>query len=284
MNGQNPGRYENGEGQRFYIIEELNRELVSVTTVTGILNKPALIGWSANMAVEFIQARILDELEQGKLTIADLRKAAVKDIVSQARNYHDELKVAAGDRGTRVHAFVDSYVKAILAPSTLDPFDAGAAEVVVEEDIAEQARRFMVWWSQHKVKPKYSEKKVWSEEGGGYAGTLDDYWEVDGKWYVVDVKTSKGIWPEHVLQLAGYTYAFHERYPGEPINGAGILHISEEQGWADFQLYTMEQIKDEYRKFLCLAWYMNICLELKTKAEPKPKGRKPKAKASEWED
>ena len=280
MSADKPERYEKDE-QRFYPVEELGRDLVSVTTITGIIDKPALVKWSARMAVEFIQQRVLEELERGKISIKDLRGADVRDLVEQAKSYHDELKAAAGDRGTRVHAFVDQFVSGILDPN---PFCPGPPTIDVDEDIAEQVNRFLVWWAAHDVKPKFSEKKVWSKEGGGYAGTMDDYWQVDGKWYVVDVKTSKGLWPEHKLQIAAYVFAFYERFPNEPVDGAAFLHISELTGEAEFVPLTIGELKILYLKFLCLAFYVNIELEAKAAAPAKPRGRPKKKPAADQDE
>lgn len=295
MNERAPSRYETEDGQRFYPIEALRRDVVSVTTITGIIDKPALVGWAARMAVEFIQAEILDELEQGKLTIADLRKADVKQLVQDARNYHKQIKDEAADRGTRVHKFIEDFVAAILLGESQDPFGSGLPVVEAGRDIAEQVERFIKWWLEHDVRPKLQEQKVWSVDGGGYAGTMDAYWQVDGKWYVIDVKTSKGLWPEHEMQLAGYYHAFVERFPKLPVDGVAFLHISELTGFAEFLPRTLDFINGEYRKFFFLAHYVNICEEIKAarQAETKLKktvknlyGDKPARKppATSWED
>jgi hypothetical protein len=245
------------------------------------------------MAVEFIQAEILDELEQGKLTIADLRKADVKQLVQDARNYHKQIKDEAADRGTRVHKFIEDFVAAILLGESQDPFGSGLPVVEAGRDIAEQVERFIKWWLEHDVRPKLQEQKVWSVDGGGYAGTMDAYWQVDGKWYVIDVKTSKGLWPEHEMQLAGYYHAFIERFPKMPVDGVAFLHISELTGFAEFVPRTVDFVQQECRKFLLLAQYVNLCEDIKagakaeaelTKTVKKLYGRKParKAPAASW--
>lgn len=264
MNGQQPDRYENEEGQRFYPIDELGgRHLLSVTTVTGNINKPRLVAWSANMAVEFIQSEILDQLEKGKITIADLRSADVKALVQDAREYHKQIKDEAADRGTRVHKFVEDFVAIHLSGAVNNPFDPDVIELEAGRDIQEQVGRFIDWWVSHEVVPKYQEKKVWSKDGGGFAGTMDSYWRIDGMWNVVDIKTSKGIWPEQEMQLAAYVHAFRERFPKEPVDGAGFLHISELTGFAEFLPRTLAFIDQEYEKFTWLAGYANACENIK---------------------
>lgn len=296
MNEQTPSRYETENGQRFYTIEELRgRPLVSVTTITGIIDKPGLVGWSARMAVEFIQSEILDQLEQRKITIADLRKADVKNLVQDAKDYHKQLKEEAGDRGTRVHKFIEEFVAATLVGESEDPFGSGLPVVEAGRDIADQVERFIKWWLENDVVPIFQEKTVWSVDGGGYAGTLDAYWRVNGSHYIIDIKTSKGLWPEHEMQLAGYYHAFVERFPKMPVDAVAFLHISELTGFAEFLPRTLDFINGEYRKFFFLAHYVNTCEEIKAAAQAEAKlkktvknlyGDKParKAPATSWGD
>lgn len=38
----------------------------------------------------------------------------------------------------------------------------------------------------------------------GFGGTLDRVMRIDGKTYLIDIKTSKEVWPQHWLQVASY--------------------------------------------------------------------------------
>src|SRR3970282_1753202 len=70
----------------------------------------------------------------------------------------------------------------------------------------------------------------------GYAGTGDLIGKVDGKRWLVDIKTSqegKGPYPETGLQLAGYAKAEFFGRPGDPVKHRlppctrfGVLHLS----------------------------------------------------------
>lgn len=55
-----------------------------------------------------------------------------------------------------------------------------------------------------------------------YAGTLDLYCEKDGKRYIIDFKTSSGIYFSHELQITAYKIAYEEMY-GVPIDVVAIL-------------------------------------------------------------
>lgn len=57
--------------------------------------------------------------------------------------------------------------------------------------------------------PEFIEKRVWSAENR-YAGTLDALATIDGKFGVLDIKTSAGFYPEYNLQTAAYLQALRE--------------------------------------------------------------------------
>src|SRR3989344_1760254 len=68
---------------------------------------------------------------------------------------------------------------------------------------------FEEWKAQHKISIFDIEKRVFSKEHW-YAGTADVFLEIDGKFGVLDLKTSTGIWDEYSLQTAAYFQAFNE--------------------------------------------------------------------------
>lgn len=65
-----------------------------------------------------------------------------------------------------------------------------------------------------------------------YAGTLDILAKINGQVYILDIKTSKKISSEHLLQTAAYMYGVNtyglEKFPGIHINGIGIIRVDKE--------------------------------------------------------
>jgi hypothetical protein len=57
--------------------------------------------------------------------------------------------------------------------------------------------------------PEFVERRIWSPRHR-YAGTLDALAWVDGKFGVLDIKTSTGFYPEYNLQTAAYVTALQE--------------------------------------------------------------------------
>ena len=70
-----------------------------------------------------------------------------------------------------------------------------------------------------------------------FGGTLDGLYEINGKIYLVDYKTSKHITFKYILQLAAYRYIL-ERYHNIKIDGVGILLLNK------FKIKTEEYILD----------------------------------------
>lgn len=57
--------------------------------------------------------------------------------------------------------------------------------------------------------PEFIERQVWSDMHR-YAGTVDALASIDGKFGVLDIKTSTGFFPEYNLQTAAYVQALQE--------------------------------------------------------------------------
>lgn len=120
-----------------------------VTTALGVINKPALISWAANMtAIELLKKGSVsaifsfDRIKKNLVGIEDsqsLNKAmefiqqsdpefygaplAVKiSDLNLARSFHTRYKVAAGERGTDAHQMIENLIKD-LSPRTTEGFD-----------------------------------------------------------------------------------------------------------------------------------------------------------------
>lgn len=245
-----PRRYEK-DNIRWYPIEELGRDLRSVTSITGIIDKPALVAWSANMAVDYIKRELFDKIDRGEMKLADIETMDTAAIVKAAKAYHKKLKEAGGDKGTRVHAFVEQFVRATLSGDK-------DATITIAPDIQTPVRAFLDWYRDNKVVFRYQEQRVWSTDGGGFAGTLDGFWRVRGRWYVVDIKTSKDIWPEHRLQVAAYYHAFKQRFPKERVSRAAFLRLDKESGEYAWIPLEADELDVAYERFKHLAEYVNV--------------------------
>ncbi len=158
-----------------------NGWLPSVTTVLRALAAPGLEAWKTEMAC-------LSVLTAPRLAGEDL-DAFVKRVL-QDEKQQDEVAAKARDLGTAIHAAIEEglnnrpYDESLIAYVTpaLNAIN-GMGRVVATEKIV---------------------------VGQGYAGKLDALTESECL-TVVDVKSAKTLpkssWPEHKLQLAGYSKA-----------------------------------------------------------------------------
>jgi hypothetical protein len=138
-----------------------------VTTVVGVLNKPALVPWANKLGLQGIDTR----------------------------TYVDALAAV----GTAAHATILADLSGKGAESALVDLDR------ITRDLAENCYlSFCAWRNQHELKPIALEVQMVSETWR-YGGTADFVGYVDGVLELVDFKTGKGIYPEHFIQLAGYS-------------------------------------------------------------------------------
>ena len=79
----------------------------------------------------------------------------------------------------------------------------------IREDIKPSIEAFLDWKEKHKIKVFDIEKRVVSKKYF-YSGTLDVLAEIDDKFGVLDLKSSKEIWDDYFIQTAAYVQANNE--------------------------------------------------------------------------
>ena len=208
----------------------------SVTTALGIIEKPALNYWRAKGT-----ARAILETD-GYLPEEWSEDDRIRWALQAIDAYRDE----AAELGSSVHLLADIEGMPLGArESDSKTFEVGERE----KPYLEAYRRFLERYSASSIVS--SEHAVWS--ANGYAGTYDLIMRIAGELWLIDIKTSKGIYEETALQLAGYRWADSIILPGDPrsypmpeIQHAGVLHLRPdkypEEGW------TSTSIRSAMRK------------------------------------
>ena len=107
----------------------------------------------------------------------------------------------------------------------------------------------------HEVAYESSERKVYSREFH-YTGTADSVMRVDGRRVVADFKTSKGIYPEYLLQAAAYAHAVVEE-DGGAIDDVLLIRVPKdgeavEVAYGTERGYTCEELFDVFVACLLL--------------------------------
>lgn len=200
------------EGRHAYVWREIGKPVAGVTSILKLLDKPALVQWSANCAVEYIQKSYVNLREQG----GEIEPTAFLSICQEAKTAHRRISREATDIGSLVHAFAEK----VLVDRR--------AGLPTEPQAAKGAQAFLSWFHAHKIEPIHVERMVLSKTWY-YAGTVDFYGHIDGELCVLDFKTSSGLYLEMPLQLAAYAIAISEE-TGERIDTGWIVRLGKRDG------------------------------------------------------
>lgn len=146
---------------------------------------------------------------------------ALKNWLGEVGNERAELKLRkAGERGTLIHKACERLLKGEEI-SLIDEFPSREDKKVLVG--------FVNWISEVQPEVIATEKTVASRYG--YAGTLDLYCIINSRPWIIDWKTSAGVYESHKLQLRAYHQAVLEM-TGENAE-LGILHLNSrtKKGW-----------------------------------------------------
>lgn len=221
-------------GQRWYVLNTGER-FMSVTTVLGYVTAFGLLDWAAKLAAE----AAIDEPDR-VLAAADTEpcNATKSDnacgvcracVIAWLANRHNEVRDAAGDRGTRLHEATAHY----------DLFGEGGH---VDDDVQPLFTNYRDWLGHYRPEVVATDVTVISRKWG-YAGSLDkiirfgENARLPKKWkhlrglnLVLDEKTGKHVGIKEGWQVTAYSRADTVLLPDgseEPmpaIGGGLILH------------------------------------------------------------
>lgn len=164
-----------------------------VTSILRLLDKPALVQWAANCAVQYITDGFLQKREAGD----ELETSSFLSLCQEAKTAHRRISREATNVGSAVHEFAERVLVDRRAPLPSDP------------QAAKGAQAFLSWFHTHNIEPVHVERMVLSRRWY-YAGTVDFFGKIDGETCVLDFKTSSGLYLEMILQLAAYAVALEE--------------------------------------------------------------------------
>lgn len=225
-----------------YYIDE--KRATGVTTIIGVLAKPALIPWAARMTVEWLR----ETCEWSQDGLADTRRYSVsEDELEEAKVAHTKKKEAAGEHGTGAHEAVEVWVNECLTKYEGKPVNDFAA------DSDDPILKFKSWAVENIDQFLFSERRMYNKELF-IAGTADfAYIGKDGKRYMADFKTSSGIYGiDYWLQVAAYRY-LAEAEGDESYDGATIVRLGKDGAFEVQQLYDYETYKEAF--LCCLKLY-----------------------------
>lgn len=236
------GNYEFVEKGHKHLLD--GKPLTGVTTVLGILNKPALLPWASKMAVEYIyeHSRINPELES--------ERHVMESVLEEAKTAYAKKRDKAGEMGTDIHAKLETCIKYAITKTegviVEQAFNSEEAEIP-------QIAEFLKWAKGKKFLA--SEIHLFSKPMF-VGGICDIVYEENGKKYLADIKTGSGIYAEMFWQMGGYHLMIEEMGLYEGIDGYTVVNIPKKGGLNVETSYGLEQNKEGFKH--CLAIYRLI--------------------------
>jgi hypothetical protein len=204
-------------GLRYYTWQGV--EYPSVTSVRNLAGMPIYLAqWRTNKVIE----RAMSQYPTLGQMLKDSTPEATATWLRQAMSVERD---AAADLGTRVHDAAASGMTLDKAPADVAPF----------------LLQYRSWLSDSHIEIVAAEKQVFNPTIG-YAGTFDMIGRMkNGSYWLIDLKTGRGTYSEHALQLEAYARA---EFVGEDdvvdaeateylrkVSGLAILHLRPE-GWS----------------------------------------------------
>jgi hypothetical protein len=186
--------------------------LPSVTTVLGkVWPKPALMNWFAKRGREAM-AEYLGEYMGEPITPGLLENAVAEAKMRPRADAQD-----AANLGSEAHVLIERQLKGEVIHVPV------ALRSVIEA--------FNSWLGGQELELVDSEVAVYTATpGASYAGTIDALFERPDKTLVlVDFKTSKAVYPDHLVQLAAYASAVRWMSAGPRSITSQVIRLGKEQ-------------------------------------------------------
>jgi hypothetical protein len=260
-------RIDGKRGGRYYIGPEGQR-LKSVTNILSVINKPALIPWAAKVEREFVieaAAKLYGDLPTDPTVPRMKRDAFVRTLEQRigAEKAHQRIAKKATDIGGQAHNLIEWNIRKELGQKP-------GPEPEVDKNAAVAFAAFQSWWQGAGLKPVRVEQMIF-HPGKLYAGTLDLLaLDAKGRLGIVDFKTSKGIYPEYVLQVSAYAEAVNAMGHG-PVEWAVISRFPKGESEPPFNpetdLHDVELTPELFATF-CNALELSEWLDTMNQAAP----------------
>ena len=211
--------------------------LHGVTSVLGIIAKPALIPWAVGVAVDYIDKK-LQVMDMGGINIVGFSPEYWETVAKEAKSAHRKKKEKAGDWGSAVHLAVEEWIKDKKLPD-------------LKDTQLQAFEHFKKWAEDNKVEFLESEKHVYSKDLV-IGGIVDLVFMMDGKKYIGDIKTSSGIYNEAFFQMGAYNLCLESMGEHKDVEGYIVINLKKD-GTMDLKMAVdMELNKNAFKHALGL--------------------------------
>lgn len=157
-----------------------------------------------------------------------------------------ESRDKAAELGTIVHSMVEAYINCALYSDIVKDLNEQDYESVKSAFDA-----FQEWFEANKFKVLEQEVQLISEVHQ-FGGTPDAIAEDNkGRIVLLDWKTSDGVYPDYLYQLAAYQVLWNENNPDRPLTGGSHLcRFAKEHG--DFAHHYYPDLSKEIEGFILM--------------------------------
>jgi hypothetical protein len=224
---------------------KLDGKLLSGVTsvIDGTSSKQNLIGWAANMAVDYVKENAdAVDIESG----FDLEVWG--RILEEARTAYARKRDKAANKGTDTHALVEKYINRMISDHEGKPQNIN--------DVNNPIQPFIDWAIENVERFIAAEQRLYSEEYG-YAGTCDFVAIIDGKLTIGDLKTYPKMWSaDAFIQMGAYSICWEE-LTGERPQQSVVVKMCDPQderfkkyGGNAFSVYPRYALEEDEEMFL----------------------------------
>lgn len=233
-----------------------------VTTINGVLDKPALIWWAWQQGRDQTEAYIYEELFKilGPAVNTDVidyppgvQEAIFRIVESANRTGHRsaepqlyEKRDEAASAGTIAHDLVEAHIKGYTYDVVARP------EIMAKAEMA--YRNYLKWAEMVNLEILETELHLVHDDLE-FGGTPDAVGRVSGEICLLDWKTGRGLYTEHKLQVAAYIKLL--QWSGMQVpGGAHIVRFDKESAEFAHYHFSNDALLPAWRAFrLCRELY-----------------------------
>lgn len=169
-------------------------EYTRVTQTLSVINNPIYQSWRMNRALDYLYEHQNEPIKE--------------ELYKKAKEFPEELFKQAGERGNKIHALIDKFLREIIGNTISIKSPLALVDGTIgppEKDFAvwSALRSFDTWQKETKFEPIASELRVWSDKYH-IAGTIDAMGLINDELTLCDWKTSNQFRDDYFLQVAAY--------------------------------------------------------------------------------
>lgn len=174
---------------------------------------------------------------------------AFKQGQSGAAHLYEQAEKAA-DIGTLAHALIEAHINGEIAKSP------APVEQTMLDKAAQAFEQYCAWERQTRITMLYKFQEIQLVSPVyKFGGTPDAIGEIDGKFVLLDWKTSNAVYPDYLVQLAAYKHLIEEGVrmdTGEPLGiqiaACHLLRVSKD--FPDFEHRSFTDLELPWRQFV----------------------------------